>query len=86
MIAVEISPKLKATQAVGEHEKNNPIEVEYTNYRGEKAVRTVIPLRHWYGKTEYHNDHDQWLLDVWDVEKDAPRTYALKDISKWLVK
>ena len=50
--------------------------VAYRNYRGEVAVRTVRPLRLWFGSTEYHPE-DQWLLDVWDEDKGAERTYAL---------
>ena len=62
----------------------NPIKVRYTNYRGETAVRLIIPLRFSFGSTEYH-PHEQWLLEVWDVEKNALRVYALKDISQWFV-
>lgn len=50
--------------------------VAYRNYRGEVAVRTFYPRRLWFGSTEYHPE-EQWLLDVWDVDKDAERTYAL---------
>lgn len=62
----------------------NPIKVRYTNYRGETAVRTIIPIRFYFGKTEYH-PHEQWLVEVWDVERNAMRVYALKDISAWFV-
>ena len=63
---------------------NHPIKVRYTNYRGETAVRTIVPMEVYVGKTEYH-PHEQWLLKVWDVEKGAERIYALKDISQWFV-
>lgn len=62
----------------------HPLKVRYTNYRGETAVRTIIPIRFYFGSTEYHS-HEQWLIVVWDVEKDAERVYALKDISQWFV-
>lgn len=64
---------------MGDKEKAHPIKVIYTNYRGETAVRTIIPLRFFFGSTEYHTE-EQWLLELWDVEKDALRVYALKDI------
>jgi hypothetical protein len=61
------------------------ITVSYKNYRGEVATRTIIPLEGgiYWGKTEYH-PHDQWLLKVWDVEKNAERIYALQDIQEFL--
>ena len=55
------------------------LKVTYRNWRDEVALRTIIPLRVFYGKNEYHKD-EQWLLDVWDVEKEVYRTFALKDI------
>lgn len=63
---------------------NHPIKVRYTNYRGETAVRTIVPLKFEFGKTDYH-PHDQWLVVVWDVDRNAQRLYALKDISQWFV-
>lgn len=63
--------------------QNKVIAVEYKNYRGETAVRKVIPLELYYGNTEYH-PQDQWLLRVWDMEKDAERIYSLQGIKKWL--
>ncbi len=60
------------------------IKVRYTNYRGETAIRSIIPMGEIYwGKTEYH-PHDQWLLRVWDIEKNAERIYAFKDIKEIL--
>ncbi len=65
--------------------KEHPIKVRYTNYRGETAVRTIVPQRFYWGKTEYHPE-EQWLVEVWDCERDAVRVYALKDIVEWFVK
>jgi len=67
---------------VGANARENPINVRYTNYRGQTAVRTIIPIRFLFGSTEYHQD-EQWLIEVWDLQKNALRTYALKDISQW---
>lgn len=57
------------------------VQVRYTNWRGETAVRSVVPLEIFWGKTEYH-PHEQWLLRVWDVERNAERLYAFKDIKE----
>jgi len=53
--------------------------VEYTNYRGETARRVIIPIRMWWGKTEWHPE-EQWLLTAWDVEKNASRDFAWQDM------
>jgi hypothetical protein len=55
------------------------VKVRYRNYRGEVSERTIVPRSLYWGATEYH-PHEQWLLSVWDVEKQAERTYAFKDI------
>lgn len=58
-------------------------KVLYTNWKGETAVRRIVPRGIRFGSTEYHKEPQQ-LLDVWDVEKNAPRTYAMKDIHAWV--
>lgn len=58
------------------------INVVYTNWKGETARRTIIPIAIHWGSTEWHS-HEQWLLKVWDVEREAYRDYALKDIKEW---
>lgn len=63
----------------------NPIKVRYTNYRGETAVRTIVPINFYFGSTEYHKE-EQWLVKLWDVERAAERIYALKEITEWFVK
>ncbi len=56
----------------------HPIRVAYRNHRGEVAERRIIPVGLRFGATRWHPDL-QWLLDCWDIEKDAERTYALAD-------
>lgn len=58
------------------------VTVEYTNYKGETRLREIRPERLWFGSTEYHPEK-QWLLDVFDEEKQERRTYAMKDIHSW---
>lgn len=61
---------------------NRAVKVKYCNYRGEVGIRSIIPMEIYWGQTEYH-PHDQWLLKVWDVEKNAERIYAFKDIQEF---
>jgi predicted DNA-binding transcriptional regulator YafY len=58
------------------------VKVIYTNWRGETAERIIVPVSISWGKTEWHPE-EQWLLKVWDVERQAYRDYALKDIKEW---
>lgn len=51
----------------------------YTNHAGDTALRVVIPHALRYGQSPHHKE-DQWLLEVYDVEKQALRTYALNSI------
>lgn len=59
------------------------LKVNYKNYKGETSIRTIIPAKVHYGHTDYHKE-DQWLMDVWDVDKDAPRTYSMMDIIEFI--
>lgn len=60
-------------------EIDTPIRVRYTNWKGETDDRTIIPHQVWFGSTEYHPE-PQWLVHAHDVEKDALRDFALKDM------
>jgi len=60
-----------------------PIKVKYKNWKGEVGIRNIIPSRVYYGHTDYHPE-DQWLLNVWDVDKYAQRTYVMMDIIEFI--
>lgn len=55
-----------------------PIKVLYTNWRGETSMRSVTPMGIHFGSTEWHPE-PQWLLKVFDHDKQAERDYALRD-------
>jgi len=59
------------------------IKVKYKNWKGEIGIRTIIPQTIYYGSTNYHTQN-QWLMDVFDVDKDALRTYAMMDIIEFI--
>ncbi len=65
-------------------EEHKKVKILYTNYKNETAIRTIIPKELKYGKTEYHPE-EQWLLVAWDYEKQAERTFAMKDVKEWKV-
>lgn len=53
--------------------------VHYTNYKGVRKKRNILPTSLWFGSTKHHPE-DQWILTVWDLEKGDYRDFALKDI------
>jgi len=61
------------------------VRIVYTNYRGETAIRTILPEQLHFGSTSWHPE-PQWLLDAVDVEKREKRTFAMKDIRVWLAR
>lgn len=60
------------------------VTIEYTNYRGERGRREIIPIQTTlrFSSTEFHPEQ-QWLMDAFDVKKEAYRTFAMKDIHSW---
>jgi hypothetical protein len=56
-----------------------PLTFTYRNHRGETAVRRVVPIRVWYGHTDWHPD-PQWLMDAHDLDRGEVRTFALADM------
>lgn len=60
------------------------VKFKYKNYRGEVAWRSVEPIEIRFGSTDWHPE-PQWLLRALDVEKNAEREFAIKDIEVWTV-
>ncbi len=58
------------------------VSIVYTNWKGETAVRRITPHAIRYAATVWHPE-PQWLLDAWDWDKNAPRSFAMKDIQNW---
>ena len=52
----------------------------YTNWKGNTSNRRAIMRKLFFGATAYHEE-PQWLIEGYDMDKEAVRTYALKDIT-----
>jgi predicted DNA-binding transcriptional regulator YafY len=65
--------------------KEQAVKICYTNYRGETAIREIVPIKIWFGSTDWHPENG-WLLDAFDIEKGADRSFAMKDIKSWFTK
>lgn len=58
------------------------VKILYKNWKGETRERQIDPTQIWFGSTEYHPE-EQWFLKAHDVEKDAARDFAMRDILKF---
>lgn len=62
--------------------KFQAVKFIYTNWKGETELRIAIPERIYFGSNRWHTE-EQWLMDAWDMVKNEPRTFAMKDIKNW---
>lgn len=49
---------------------------------GRRRWRHVTPVRIWYGRIP-QAEGEQWMLDAFDHESRAPRSFALAAIARW---
>lgn len=59
-----------------------PVRFLYRNWRGLITIRKLYPKGIRFDSTEYHPE-PQWLLDGYDLDKRADRSYALKGVLIW---
>ena len=59
------------------------VRIDYTNWRGERRERLIIPtgFAH-FGSNEWHPD-TQWMLEAVDVDDMKTKDFAMKDIHSW---
>ena len=55
------------------------IVLDYTNWKGERRDRRVMPLTLWFGVSEFH-DEAQWFIRAIDLERNVMRDFALATI------
>jgi hypothetical protein len=75
--------KAPEPEDVAEERSGRSIHFVYQNYRGEIGVREAVPIRLSFSSNEWHKE-TQWLLEAFDVKQEAMRTFAVKDIIKFL--
>jgi predicted DNA-binding transcriptional regulator YafY len=62
------------------------VTIIYRNWKGEIRERRIVPYNIFFGTTVWHDQEPQWFLTATDVEKNAIRKFAMKDIRKWGLK
>ncbi|MCH8519715.1 MAG: hypothetical protein LAT82_03080 [Nanoarchaeota archaeon] len=63
-------------------EEEKIIIISYTNWKGITSQRRIIPQNILFSSNEYHPEK-QWLIEAYDVDKNAMRTFACRDIHSW---
>ena len=58
------------------------VRILYKNYKGETGWRLIVPETVRFASNEWH-PQAQWLLDAFDLEKGAPRSFAMSEIREW---
>jgi predicted DNA-binding transcriptional regulator YafY len=53
--------------------------IDYTNYKGERRKRRILPLNLWWGSNVWHAEPQLFLL-AQDLETGEERYFAIKDI------
>ena len=65
-------------------EEKKEVTILYTNWKGETKYRNIIPMSVEFKATQWH-PAEQWILNAMDVDKNAQRAFAIKDIKEWKV-
>lgn len=63
-------------------EEKKQIKILYTNWQGITSYRNIIPQNIEFKSTKWHKE-EQWILNAFDIDKQADRGFALKDIKEW---
>ena len=60
---------------------SNSIKFEYTNWKGIKSKRNIIPIKLIFESNQYYGDNKNlWLLMAFDIDKQDVRSFAVEDI------
>jgi len=61
---------------------NQIVEIDYVNWRGERSIRRILPVKIHFASSKWH-PKPQWLLNAEDLGKRDTRDFAMKDIQSW---
>lgn len=62
---------------------DSSVLIDYTNWRGERSKRAVIPQSIRFGISGWHTEPG-WLMAALDIEKGEVREFAMADIHSWM--
>jgi len=61
----------------------NIIKIDYTNYKGERKIRTIKPGTLYFGESKWHEGR-KLLLQAYDFDKNAIREFEVEKIHEWI--
>ena len=67
---------------IDENKKKKKKKILYTNWKNETRYRLIKPISIEFKSTEWHKEK-QWILNAVDIEKNAIRNFAMRDIKEW---
>jgi predicted DNA-binding transcriptional regulator YafY len=62
--------------------KRQTAVIDYTNWRGERKTRTIMPIGIHFGSNEWH-PVPQWMIYATDVDTGDDRWFAMAGIHSW---
>jgi len=66
-------------------EERQLVEIDYTNHRGERRSRIILPMRFDFIVTEWHPDppEGQWICWAQDQKDGAVKAFAMSGLHGW---
>ena len=65
------------------NERPDAVDILYQNHRGEVAWRRIVPVIMYYSTDLPWHPEIQHLLAALDLDRNEPRTFAMKDVLCW---
>ena len=59
-----------------------PALIDYTNHRGERRKRHILPRGIYFGVSPHHPG-EQWILIAIDVDRNELRDFAMCKVHSW---
>jgi hypothetical protein len=69
-------------ELLGDQIEAVPVSIDYTNWKGERRERHIMPLMVWFGLSKYHQGA-QWFMKALDLEDGQRKDFAMKDVHRW---
>lgn len=58
------------------------VRIDYTNHRGERRARLILPMALTFRSSEWHAGK-QWILVAMDLETGSQREFAMANVHSW---
>lgn len=57
------------------------VNIDYTDYKGVRSLRRILPVRMVYGSSQWHKEG--YYIVAIDLDRDEIRTFSIQDIHSW---